>query len=148
VDVININIARTILISVIVVTALPVCAQQQRQSDAGQLNRRVAPPLTLECDRNSLTSYSGVVTEYRRTEKSISITISTEWDTVEEVTVEYSAERSSNSYFLLNGQQFSTGDWKKVESEPGIPIAGLRVFAWICLDLQTPPVIDWRIHSR
>jgi hypothetical protein len=124
--------------------ALPACAQQQRQPDSRQHNPRIAPPATLKCDRNQLTSYNGVVSEYSRTDESIAITISTDWDTVEEVTIEYSTDRSSNSYFLLNGQQFSAGDWEKVESGRGIPIAGLRAYAWICLDGISPTVIDWR----
>lgn len=135
---------KPLLLTVIVITTQSVCAKQV-SSDRSQLGRsRVAPPVTLACDRNQLTAYIGEVTEYHRTESSVVVTISTDWDTIEKVAVDIPESEESVSPFLINGQPFSESDWNKVESQPGSPISGLRAFAWVCLDEQTPPVIDWR----
>ena len=105
--------------------------------------RSAAPPSTVLCDRSQLTSYNGIVSDYSRTPEIVSITISTDWGTVESVVVNQ-ADGEFERYFLMFSRTFSEEDWPLIESEPGELLPNVRATAWICLDGVTPPQIDWQ----
>ena len=44
----------------------------------------------------------------------------------------------------MNGKEFIKDDWLKVEVEPGVLVTSMYAFVWVCLDEETPPVIDWQ----
>jgi len=125
---------------------LAACAEHNATSN-GQLESatsapqrgRLMPPPGLHCDRNDLTSYAGRVIRYSRSERQTTVTIETDAETVETVSVP-----TTSSAFLLIGNAFSVTDWHKIESSPGKLNPGMRVIAWICLDGETPAVLDWR----
>jgi len=103
---------------------------------------RLRPPPTLHCERNQLTSHTGVLKAYHREAGVLRLSIHTDEDTDE--TVELSQEGSGSvGAFLLNGGPFNNPDWARLESSPGVAREGLRLTAWVCLDGRTPPVIDW-----
>ena len=132
-----------LVLALLFMAALPVCARQP--ADANSVNRdRTAPPSTLACDRNQLTSFNGEVTRYLRDAASTSITIHTDWDTDEWLTIKHPAPDGPRHYFLLDGQEFTRDDWPKIEAETGVLLEGVRAIAWVCLDNVTQPVIDWR----
>ncbi len=136
--------ANTILLTVIVVSTLPVCAQLQRGNPAIETESRIAPPATLECDRNQLTSYNGEVVAYQRNDDSIRVTINTDWDTRETVTLKFTQKNEPAAHFLIDGHGFSETDWGRIETEPGVLVTGTRAFVWVCLDAEMVSVIDWR----
>lgn len=140
------KLLKTLSLAAIVMTALPIsaCGGENRQTDRG--HSRIAPPARLDCDHNHLTSYNGQVAEYHRSEDSITITIDTDWDTEETVSLEFTEKDSPAAHFLMNGKEFIKDDWLKVEVEPGVLVTGMYAFVWVCLDEETPPVIDWRPH--
>lgn len=117
----------------------PACASEPTRGAAA----RVAPPSSLDCPRDSLTSYNGQVAQYRRTDTAVAVAIETDWGTVEPVGVRLETPDDVTP-FLLEGAAFGIDDWAQVESSPGIARDGLRAIAWVCEDGETPPVIDWR----
>ena len=104
---------------------------------------RVSPPARVTCDRNNLTVYDGVVISYTRRADRIVITIHTDSDTTETVTLKYARGSSPARWFLLNGEAFGRGDWSKIESSKGKLHPNMRVNAWVCTDGRKP-VLDWR----
>jgi hypothetical protein len=105
---------------------------------------RLRPPATLACDRNHLTSYTGVVTGYRREARQTWLEISTDEDTVEAVTVDHAGQADASAQFLLRGEPFTAGDWARIEKTRGQLLGGVRATAWVCDDGATAPVIDWQ----
>ena len=106
--------------------------------------RRIAPSSAVTCDRNLLTSYFGLVSGYRREAAQTWLQISTDYDTVEEVTIDHPDNPDASARYRLWGEPFRESDWAAIETAPGVIIAGMRVTAWICDDGQTPPLVDWQ----
>ena len=111
---------------------------------AAQDSGRLRPSPQLACDRNNLTSYSGLVTGYRRDKDSTWIEISTDEDTVEPVTVPHDGQKDASSHYWLWGAPFTAADSAQIEKSPGLLIDSIRAVAWVCEDGKTPPVIDWQ----
>lgn len=107
---------------------------------AGPDAPRLAPPATLACPRNELTSYTGLVRSWRR-EGAMVLHLGTDWGTDEVVTL---PTGDPTPHFRLHGAAFQAADWALIESAPGHPVAGLRATAWVCASAGIPPVIDWQ----
>lgn len=107
-------------------------------ADAG----RSMPPPALACARDDLTSFDGQVTRYALTADGARLAIETDWDTVEEVHVPAPALASAFRHF---GTPVT---WQDGEPVGFTPAEGMHATAWICLDGETPPVIDWRPGER
>lgn len=137
-----------VLLALIAMSALPVYARQAGSERVPEAPRRIAPPVTLACDRNQLTSFNGEIIDYKRDEHSTHIGIKTDWDTVESLILEHADVDDFSSHFLIFGQAFTASDWARIEIRPGVLVKGMRVIAWVCLDEKTPPVIDWRPSSK
>ncbi len=105
---------------------------------------RLRPSPALACDPNHLTSYSGVVSGYRRDNDSTRIQIDTDEDTVEVVTVAHVGKADAATHFQLWGAPFTAGDFARIETSAGVLIDGMRAIAWVCDDGKTVPVIDWQ----
>ena len=127
-----------ILILAVVVASDPAMGQRS----AG----RVMPPPELVCDRNDLTSYNGALTAYTPHSDFTLIEIATEWDTIEAVRVPHSAEHEIEAAFTIYGEAFKPEHWVKLGALDGsrLPAKGTQLIAWVCLDGETPPIIDWR----
>jgi len=67
------------LIAVALLASLSVCTHAPAQTRMAAPGR-LAPP-ALACNRNQLTSWSGVVTGYTRNPASTTISVETDWDT-------------------------------------------------------------------
>ena len=111
---------------------------------AAQSGARLRPSPALACDRNHLTSYSGVVSGYRRDKDSTWIQINTDEDTVEPVTVAHDGNVDAAAHYQLWGAPFSAGDYGRIETSTGVLFDGMRAIAWVCDDGSTAPVIDWQ----
>ena len=108
---------------------------------------RLRPPAALTCDLNHVTSWSGLVTGYRREDESTWLQISTDDDTVEETTITHAGQLDASAHYLLWQEPFTAKDWPKIEKKKGVLIEGMRAIAWICDDGKTAPVIDWQPHQ-
>lgn len=123
--------------------ALPAFAGQAERGRTAQ-QQRISPPVSLACDRNQLTSFNGEVTNYRRDAKSISITIHTDWNTFESLTIGYSSPAGSLKNLMLNGRVFTIDDWPEIETKTGVLQDGMHAIAWVCIGDEDLSVIDWR----
>ena len=106
---------------------------------------RIMPPAEVKCDRNDLTSYDGRILGYRRRIGKTFLRIRTNFDTTEEVTVHHRGTDDASKFYLLNGQRFTKGDWRRIEKRKGVLKAGMRANVWVCRDNPSiQPVVDWR----
>jgi len=131
-------------LSALLLSGLLLSCNSSSQDSGGQRAGRLSPPPGVSCDRNHLTSWTGVVSGYQRNEQSIWIEISTDEGTVEETTIEHKGFVDASSHFLLWGMPFRQTDWTAIEATPGNLIDGMRATVWVCADGKTPAVIDWR----
>jgi len=115
-------------------------AEEPAMRDEG----RIRPPASLTCDANHLTSWFGVVSGYRREDKQTWLQISTDYDTVEQLTIDHAGQPDASAHYLLWQEPFTAADWNKIEKSKGVLIEGMRAIAWICDDGKTAPVIDWQ----
>jgi hypothetical protein len=125
-------------------TALLACSSTSAQENAQRSAGRFMPPATIACDRNQLTSWTGLVSGYGRGAAKSWIEINTDDDTIESTEIDHHDQTDASASFLLWSKTFTAADWARIEKSPGVLIEGMRATAWICLDGQTPPVIDWQ----
>ena len=116
----------------------------QAQDGSGRRVGRLAPSPLITCDRNQLTSWTGAVSGYKRLAEASWLEISTDADTIEQVTLNHGDSADASAFYLLWGEPFKPTDWKTIETATGELISGMRATAWICSDGVTPAVIDWR----
>jgi hypothetical protein len=109
---------------------------------AGMRDGRIRPPAGVSCERDRLTSFSGVVTGYRRAPGQLRLRIDTDSGTTEAVSLDHAGD--IDTLFLIMGQPFDTTDWKRIEANPGVLINGMRATAWVCASGGVPTIIDWR----
>lgn len=105
--------------------------------------RRVAPPEAVNCPRDHLTLYSGVVTSYRREVGRTTLRIRTDWDTTEAVSIRHPDSKDPSPWFLIERAPFTPADWARIEASPGKLKQPMRAAAWVC-DNGSLPVIDWQ----
>jgi len=104
---------------------------------------RLAPPASVSCNRNDLTVYAGAVRQYRREMDKTSITIETDEDTVERVTLHHTGSDDPSRFFLIGGTPFTPSDWNRIERKKGELKPDLRAHAWVCADGRI--VVDWML---
>jgi hypothetical protein len=119
-----------------------LASQETGRISSGQ-DGRMRPPVAVTCDRNNLTSYAGKVIKYSRRAGLITMTVETDWDTTEVVTLRHPRNSNASKWFLFRGKTFRNSDWKKIESSHGQLHPNMRVTAWICNDGRRP-IIDWQ----
>lgn len=105
--------------------------------------QRLRPPASLKCSRDHLTAYQGRVLDYRRGKQDITLRVSTDDGTTESVSLKWAASEKPETWFLLRGEPFKDGDWKRIESGPGKLADETRIIVWVCDD-GSKPVLDWR----
>jgi hypothetical protein len=111
------------------------------QTDRG----RIRPPAAVTCNRNNLTAYSGKVVEFSRHPGRVDLTIETDWDTTEKVTLTHSRGSDPARWFLFNGRKFKPSNWKVLDSVQSTYPDGFRATAWVCNDGRKP-IIDWQLR--
>jgi len=104
---------------------------------------RLRPPDAVACDRNALTLYAGRVTAYERLADELRLTIATDWETSERVTLRAPDGGRLEDHMLLRGRRFTSDDWPAIEAESGRLREGVRVDAWIC-EGPIEPLLDWQ----
>jgi hypothetical protein len=114
--------------------------QNEKQRVAGQ---RIAPPSSLKCPRDHLTSFMGRVTNYQRTQTRIFIRVRTDEETTENFTLKFTRNDDPTRLFLLRAEEFKQSDLKLIEVSTGRLRKPMRAIIWVCRD-GSNPVIDWR----
>lgn len=104
---------------------------------------RLTPPAAVTCPRDQLTAYSGRVTWWSRMRDRSTLTIATDWDTTEVVTLRHRGTDDASEWFLVDGAPFTPGDWARIEEKKGAIKKDIRATAWVCGDGRQPTV-DWR----
>lgn len=104
---------------------------------------RLRPPRTIECPRDKLTSFTGRVASYSRTDERINIVIHTDSETTEKFTLRYSKGADPAQWFLMKAEPFKPDDWKVIESAKGRLRPGIRATIWVC-EGGANPVVDWQ----
>ncbi|QYJ86882.1 hypothetical protein K0I73_03830 [Shewanella mesophila] len=104
-------------------------------------DERLRPPQSITCSPNQLTSWQGVLVNYRRDDRILSTLINTFDGTQESLIITYQLED-----FLIDGQPFSVDDWVKIESAKGVVRPQVSVRVWLCHkgDKMQGAVIDWQ----
>ncbi len=111
-------------------------------SPAQPRDARLRPPAAVDCPRDRLTSYVGVVQRYRRAPDRTELRIRTDWETTEDVAIAHRGSNDPSRWFLMEGKPFQAGDWARLEEGPGRLRAGMRAAAWVCDDGRNP-IVDW-----
>lgn len=115
--------------------------------DATRAQRgRLATPSSLRCPRDNTTSFTGRVLAYRRTPGRVFIRVRTDEETTEEFTLTHPKRGDAGTLFLVNGESFKPGDWRRVEARAGRLRPNMRATVWACYegdDLKAER-IDWR----
>jgi len=133
--------ARIFVASLLVLPMIAHCAATsavEQRSDG-----RLAPPSAVKCPANNLTVYSGKATSWRQFGDRAEITISTDWATIEKVTIPGSGQNQQKTY-LVRGNQFQLDHRKQIFVADDALQPNVRVNAWVCSDKAVPPVLDWQ----
>ena len=102
---------------------------------------RLRPPTEFACNRNDLTSYTGVVTRYQRAQNQTTLRIRTDEETTETVTLRHPGTNDPSAMFRYSGKAFAAADWARIERAKGVLRPATRASAWVCSDGQV--MIDW-----
>jgi hypothetical protein len=125
------------IISLVLAACIAGAAAAQRRANGP----RQRPLAEFSCDPNQLTSYTGVVVRYTRETGRTRLTIKTDWDTTESVTLTHPGSNDPSALFKYEGQPFTAADWPRIERTTGVLIPGTRATAWVCSDGRT--MVDW-----
>ncbi|HVF87760.1 MAG TPA: hypothetical protein VM866_09225 [Pyrinomonadaceae bacterium] len=118
-------------------------SQRQAAEQGSAQGGRLRPPDSIKCPDNNVTSFTGRILAYSRTDGRIIIRMRTDEATTERFTFRVSDSESAAKGFLLRGDPFKESDWKLVELKKGRLRPKMRATVWVCDDGSTP-VVDWR----
>ena len=128
---------RVLIFALLLVFVLPSFIEGQ--------DRRIGTPATLKCDRSDLTLYDGRVLAYRRRKGKTFLRVRTSFDTTEEVNIIHHGTDDPSKFYMINGEQFTREDWKRIEVRKGQLKRGMYANIWVCRDNPSiQPVVDWR----
>ena len=131
---------------VLAAVALLVTVAAGYEARRTQEGARQRAPESFSCDRNNLTSYTGVVSTYRRQAGSTTLTIRTDDDTTEEVSLKHPGSDDPSRFFRMRGEPFTAADWTRIETRKGVLRDGTRASAWVCTDGRV--MVDWGVPSE
>lgn len=109
---------------------------------------RLAVPDYVDCERNALTSWSGAVSDYLRTEGGIRLEMATDFGTKERLDLSLADRELLLSRLRLRGRPFKPSDWQLIEDANGNIQQGIRATIWICADQEVLPIINWQPNAE
>ena len=125
--------------------AAPPLLFGQQRSEGRDHGSRIAPPETLQCHRNKLTSYQGKISSFEfRGASAFELTIETDWGSEESFALETECPAALAALMLRNGQPLNADEWDRLQSGAAEMSPDTYAIAWVCEDGVTPTVIDWR----
>ena len=128
------------VLAVVGLLSLSTVPEGQDASPAPGLSRQ-RPPKDFACARNDLTVYTGVVLSYRREVGRTMLSIRTDWDTTERVTLQHAGTDDPSTFFRLLGKPFAATDWPRIERSRGVLRPDVRAAAWVCTTGMV--MVDW-----
>src|SRR4051812_4341380 len=100
--------ASRLLVSAALSLLLVLAAGAARGAQARpQESSRQRPLESFACSRDNLTTYTGVVTDYRRANGETTLRIRTDWDTTEQVTLKHPGTDDPSAFFHIEGRPFN-----------------------------------------
>jgi hypothetical protein len=114
---------------------------------AGQPGGRLRPPDSIECSRDKLTSFTGVVRQWSRAPKRIRLRVDTDEETRERFELLIKKGEDITRRFLIRGGKFGQESWKEIEAAPGKLRPGVRATVWVC-EGGSNPVVDFHPPAR
>lgn len=118
----------------------PLPDSEEQGSASG---RRPRIPDRVTCPRNNLTSFTGRVLSFSRTNVRTVIRMRTDEDTTEKFTLHHPKSNDAKKWFLLRGKPFEGSDWALIESARNRLWPNMRATVWVCDD-GTSPIVDWQ----
>ena len=85
------------------------------------------------------------MTSLERQKGATSLTIMTDAQTTERVTIRHPDSADPDASVLLKGKPFTKADWDAIAPK-GTLREGVRANAWVCRDGRNP-IVDWFIGS-
>lgn len=132
-----------VLLSAASLLSAPALSSRKSSEPQEERGQRIRPPDSLSCDRNNLTSFTGRVLSYSRTNNRLYLRMRTDEETIERFTLRYGSRENPTKWFLLRAEPFKEADWKLVEARRGRLLKGMRATVWVCTG-GAKPVIDWQ----
>lgn len=123
------------------------CAAALAFSSTARAQGRLAPPESVKCDRNHLTSFTGKILSYSRKPGRVSLRVRTDEETTESFTLRYAKSEDAARWFLMRGEPFKRTDWALIERRRYRLRQPMRATVWVCDD-GSNPMIDWRPGER
>lgn len=127
--------------------AVMFCAAVLAVSSAARAQGRLAPPESVKCDPNHLTSFTGKILSYSRRPGRVSLRVRTDEETTESFTLRFRKSEDAARWFLLRGEPFKRADWAVIERRRYQLRQPMRATVWVCDD-GSNPMIDWRPGER
>ena len=130
---------------VVLTCVLPTvsCSHEQNNLAATlQKSGKVAIPEIRGCTRDNVTFYKGKVLAFKRSDKSITITVRTEWETTEKLSQD---NRDNSIEFQLKGQPLKDEDRKRIETLLADDPKQVQATVWTCRmgSKEQIKIIDW-----
>lgn len=107
-------------------------------------SQRLMVPSYFECQRNLVTSWTGEIVKYQRLSDTINLTIFTDADTVENISITFKNLEQLQEQFYLNNKAFEGTNWQKIESSPAQLHNKMRATIWLCECPTVKPLINWQ----
>ena len=142
------TICATLFLALTILTVTASCnvAPSHSQSSPtpqrqGSRDSRIAIPEIKGCMRDQITFYKGKVQSFKREERSLEITVRTEWDTTEKLT----SDDSKAIEFRVKDKRQKDEQWKAIEDALSDHSQQLGVTVWVCKvgDREQIKIIDW-----
>jgi hypothetical protein len=139
------TICATLALTLLTTASCSVAPSQLQPSPTpqrpGSSHSRIAIPEIKGCVRDQITFYKGKVQSFKRDERSLEITVRTEWDTTEKLT----SDDSKAIEFRVKGKPAKDEQWKTIENALSDSSPQLGVTVWVCKagDREQIKIIDW-----
>ena len=109
--------------------------------------QRLMPPESVKCDPNNLTSFTGRVISYRRSQGHVTLRMRTDEGTTENFTLLHKKPEDAARSFLMKGESFKQSDWALIERRRNQLRPHMRATVWLCAD-GSELIVDWRPGER
>jgi hypothetical protein len=107
---------------------------------AARAQGRLAPPESVKCDPNHLTSFTGRVLSYRRKPGRVTLRVRTDEETTESFTLRFGKRADAARWFLMRGESFERTDWALIERRRYQLRPRMRATVWVCDDGSNPTI--------
>jgi len=105
---------------------------------------RLLVPSYVMCERNALTSYRGIVTNYQRERTLLMIELDTTQATHEKLSIQLNSDSERYINVFIDHHPMLLGHWPLIEDSRERIKSPSYVTIWLCMDNQVAPIINWQ----